>query len=1003
MAHIDVVRRSMGKKEWIKLQYEWLKRKIISEKVEIEGWMIREARQTEEMQYEFYDDSYRTLSNGDLIFTPDGTAFLKVKTSLPKELSDKNVWFYLKTSSEMIVKVNGKWAGGLDPNRDRISISEYADENGELLIEIEGYNRSKPDDERNPEVMRLKGCRQVFGGAYFVTINNEVLDAVYDIGVLLDIAEKNSFNDDYREMVVERLYKAFNMLDYEEENLAIYTSQVFNMRKYISDNIFADRKYQGDGNVALVAHSHLDLAYYWRRIHSVQKNARTCLIQLRLMDKYPEFLYAHSQAYTYEMLEKHYPDIFEEVVKRVKEGRFEPVGAMYVEPDCNVPNVESLIRQCLYGQKFFQARFGLKIKNCWLPDVFGNSWILPQILKKSGVDYFVSNKMSTWNDTNRFPYNNFIWRGIDGTEVYACVPPTHFISWNSPAQIVDNWNSYQDKNESEETLSMFGYGDGGSGATEQMLEYLKRFDNLSVMPKTRHINAQNYLEDNFKDNSDLAVWDGELYLEMHRGTFTTKSDLKKMNRKLENMLRNAEILSSMAYISGAGYPYEELTECYKLLLVNQFHDILPGSHIAPVAKDAMSDYHNIEERLRQVINKAVTQMASDDTDAQIAVNTLPFRRSGIQLVGDKWQEIEIDSMSVKPLVECCNNQNKDWFKFENNVIETPVLKAVFADDGSFSSFYDKTLNREFVRKGGSLNKLNIYKDNPGMYDAWDILREYREREDKIELCGDISVVERNLLYVCIGLEFKTAHSSWKQYIYFFYNTTKVVVKNEVDWNESNRLAKASFDVNVLTRFAKCDTSAGIMMREIHNNTSWQQAKFEICQHKWSDLSEDGCGLAIINDGKYGMSFDGSLMALSLLRGTVRPDVYADKGQHSFSYMIMPHSGSPESANVMQASWEFNVPVLIFKGNDELKLMEVDSENIFVQTIKRAEDSEMLIVRIVEQNGRRGRAKISLNFSPKDVKLLNLIEEKIAGEIFLEQNNLIFDYLPYEIITIGIAL
>ena len=299
---------------------------------------------------------------------------------------------------------------------------------------------------------------------------------------------------------------------------------------------------------------------------------------------------------------------------------------MYVEPDCNIPSAESLIRQCLYGQMYFRKAFGRTIDNAWLPDVFGNSWILPQILKKSGVDYFVSNKMSTWNDTNRFPHNNFIWKGIDGSSVYACVPPTHFITWNMPSQIQENWEAYQDKETGGQTLNMYGYGDGGSGCTEEMLEMIRRFDKVSVMPKIEVTGGDAFLHKNLKDNTNLATWDGELYLEMHRGTFTTKSNLKKANRTLEFKLRETELRAALASLTGASYPSEELTECYKKFLLNQFHDILPGSHIHPVYEDAMNDYRSVSERLDAMLAL---------TAGNEYFNSLNFTRSSITFIEDE--------------------------------------------------------------------------------------------------------------------------------------------------------------------------------------------------------------------------------------------------------------------------------------------------------------------------------------------------------------------------------
>ncbi|MDE6055455.1 MAG: alpha-mannosidase, partial [Lachnospiraceae bacterium] len=426
MAFVEVIRRSMRPEEWTDLRYAWIKRSLIGRQHEITSLEIRDAVQTGENGYEFVSD-YRPLQKGDLYFTPDGTAFIKGKVTIPEDFREGEIWFMLHTAAEMMVKINGKYAGGIDPNRNRILLNPWLQEGSyEFTVEIEGYNRSKPDDERNVDSMHLRGCRQIFEGAFVSVVNQDLQDLYYDLTVLLDIAKSPHFDEDYREFLNRELNQALNKIDFDTFEGA------GEALKYIEEHIYQNQDFHTSGNVALIGHSHLDIAYYWRRMHVVQKNARTILIQMRLMDQYPEFKYAHTQPYTYELLAKYYPELFAELKEKIKAGQFEPVGAMYVEPDCNVPSAESLIRQCLYGQHYYREAFGITVDNAWLPDVFGNSWILPQILKKSGVDYFVSNKMSTWNDTNRFPHNNFLWKGIDGSQVYACVPPTHFITWNMP-------------------------------------------------------------------------------------------------------------------------------------------------------------------------------------------------------------------------------------------------------------------------------------------------------------------------------------------------------------------------------------------------------------------------------------------------------------------------------------------------------------------------------------------------------------------------------------------
>ncbi|MDD2214614.1 MAG: alpha-mannosidase, partial [Oscillospiraceae bacterium] len=597
MAFVKVVRRSMRPEEWTELRYGWIKRGIVQRQLALQELEIRDARQTGENTFVF-DNDYRPLKQGDLYFIPDGTVFIRGRGFIPDTLRGQEVWLQLHTASELIVKINGKLAGGIDPNRDRILLNPWL-EGPEFRLEIQGFYRSKPDDERNPEAMDSRGCRQVFDGAYLCLVNQALQKLYYDLTLLLDIAQSDEFEEDYRVFLNRELNQALNLIDFDS------WTGVNQALQYIEAHIYQNTDFRSSGNVALVGHSHLDIAYYWRRMHVVQKNARTILIQLRLMDRYPDFKYAHTQPYTYELLKQNYPDLFAELKTKIQRGQFEPIGAMYVEPDCNLPAAESLIRQCLYGQAFYRQEFGFTVDNAWLPDVFGNSWILPQILRKSGVKYFVSNKMSTWNDTNRFPHNNFIWKGLDGSRIYACVPPTHFITWNLPSQIMENWHAYQDKEVGGQTLSMFGYGDGGSGVTEEMIELMHRFGKLSSMPHTEHCSADEFLHKNLDGRKDLAVWDGELYLEMHRGTFTTKSQLKALNREMEFKIRLTELVCSLALLQNQlPYPTEELRQLYKMILVNQFHDILPGSHIHPVFEDALQDYAEINTRLEQLIQQA---------------------------------------------------------------------------------------------------------------------------------------------------------------------------------------------------------------------------------------------------------------------------------------------------------------------------------------------------------------------------------------------------------------
>ena len=980
MAHIKVTRRSMRPEEYIELRYAWLKRMVFENMTDIAPVMIRNARQTGENSFDFYEDAPYVLKKGDLYYTPDGSVFFTAAVSVPAALAGREVYLYFKTTSEVIVKANGRYAGGVDPNRQAVRLTPFL-EKGRADLEMLGFNRSKPDDERNPETLALRGCRQTFEGLYLCTVNEPVQSLCYDLEIFTDIIGSEAFPEDYRALVTKRVNAALDLIDFENFQI----EDVRRASAYIEANLYADDTYRGAGKVALVAHSHLDIAYYWRRLHTVQKNLRTVLIQMRLMDRYPEFTYCHTQPYVYETLKEYYPDVFAELKEKVAAGQFEPVGAMYVEPDCNIPNAESLVRQCLYGQRFYLENFGFTVDTCWLPDVFGNSWILPQILKKSGVNYFISNKMSTWNDTNRFPHNNFIWRGIDGTDIYACVPPTHFITWNAPSQVVENWEAFQDKDTGAETLHMFGYGDGGSGATEEMIELMRRFQKLSVMPQTRHVRADTFLKENFTADKDFAVWDGELYLEMHRGTFTTKAALKKYNRELEEKFRTAELLS---VLRGVDYPAEKLRSLYKKFLLQQFHDILPGSHITPVFEDAMADLAEVEKGLDEIIGTGRTY-----------INTLNFplddvvflsRKNGSFIrKGIRGEFFRVTAYPLLSLTVFQPYQGTNWIKVRGRKVETEAFIIGFAPDGAMESIFDKENGLEYV--GGAFNKLRLYDDKPGNYDAWDILPNYAENERPLRLVSPLKLSVRTGECAEFSAVLETDKSRIERKIRVMRESDSIEVETIVDWHESHKLLKVEFTPNVLTRELTCDTSAGFIKRPMHKNTSWEAARFECCTHKWFDLSETDFGVAVINDGKYGVGIGEKSVTLSLLRATERPDPQSDLGRHDFCYKIVPHEGTHVFAGIDRMARQYNAPpVRTSPLKPMLKIysfLRQFDECLVLQAVKQSEDGKKTVCRLIETDGRRGNIKLD-----RTVTVADLLERPLYETDVVE-------FKPFEIITL----
>ena len=965
--------------EWTRVRIGWLKKRLIAQEWEITGWTVREGRQTGDNSYVMYDAEPRPLHQGDEYFTPDGTAFLHAEAAAPRGMDGANgLRLRLTTAGEMLVRVNGRLHGGIDPNRETMTLPPA--EGGRYVFDIEGYNRSKPDDDRNEDTMRFKGCRQVFQGAFFVLPDEEASALYQDAMLFYNILTGGEFDEDYCALVSDRLYHALNLVDWNTG------AGMREAREYIARELYANHLYRGSGSVALVAHSHLDIAYYWQRKHAIQKNARTCLIQLELMDRYPALKYTHTQAYLFETLEEYYPDLFARVLEKVKSGQFEPAGGMYVESDCNIPSAESLTWQFLYGQRYFREKFGKICGNCWLPDVFGTSAILPQILRKSGIRYYVSNKMSTWNDTNRFPHNSFIWRGLDGCEVYACVPPTHFITAATPTEIMQNWNAYQDKNSGAATLCMYGYGDGGSGVTEEMMQTVGRLGQVSAMPEITVTGGQAYLEENLNENKRLSVWDGELYLEMHRGTFTTKADLKRNNRQLEILLRDAELCCALRWLQGAPYPAETLRKAWKTLLVNQFHDILPGSHIRPVFEDAMADYAQIRKNCAALTGPDVGVLYNTLSFARTLPAFVPDAAGAETRLGVPGRFVRGDMPALSKITERPGGTDPGWIcaemlPGERIRVRTDRLSAVIAPDGSIESLKDGK-GREYTQ--GGFNRLRLFRDVPGNYDAWDILPTYRETELPMEVDQPVREAYRNGETAAFTCTLKTEKSRFVRTLRFFRGRGIIEAEYLVDWREDHVLAKAEFACAVRAPFAQCDTSAGYIVRETARNTSWQQARYEVCQHKWCDLSETGGGVAIINDGKYGVGLWENVISLSLLRATCRPDLLSDRGEHAFAYLIVPHERTAQEDGINRMALEYNTP-LMKADLPSLALPEMGS--LFLQSLKQSEDGKKLILRLTEQDGRRGE----IHF-PFPVTRANLLEDE-------EKETDTVSYGPFEMLTL----
>lgn len=1032
MAHEKVERRSISSKDWSSLVFSRINDFIYLDRKKINGWSVREGIYSPD-RYLWDDERPVPIEEGQLWGGPDTTGVFTCEVKIPKEFKDKKVYFYMLAACEVMIEVDGKYVGGIDPNRDRFLFVEKANIEKTYTIKMEAYTRSKPDDDRSLTVKQMKGCAHVFLAPEFVLIDEKMLDFHYDLVALSTAAYSDLMEDSLKDILTRHINEVVKLMPPYDASRQAYQESLDNVKAYLKKHVYNnDQVYGKIGKLACVAYSHLDIAYHWKVAQTVQKNARTVLIQLNLMEKYKDFSYAHTQAWTYEMLEKYYPELFKEVENRIKVGQWEVMGGLYVEPDCNLISAESYIRQIMYGKMYFLEKFGIEVDNCWLPDVFGNSPIMPQILKKGGIHYFVSNKMSTWNDTNRFPYNNFIWQGIDGSQIYACVPPTHFISWAEPDQAIGHWDAFQNKEICDESLQMYGYGDGGSGVTEEMLEMYKRQEQLPFIPKQRLTTGKEYLHHTFTEDVNFPVWEGDLYLEMHRGTFTTKGEMKLENRKDEFKLFELEWLTVLSALKNKKNDQTvfKIRDIWKKLLLNQFHDIIPGSHTTAVGIEAMDLYQEIANEIDGLSRKINREIFDKSYNGKITlINTIGTDRQGIAII----------DMNSKELYQYTKN-GKEYFSqtIQNcqgeqvNIIETPVLNKlecltieceplnVFENgmkiktermendfvlieidkEGQLSRIFDKTTQRDILKSGAVGNQWQMFDDRPGVYNAWDIVENYKDYP--IELQGTVKkeIIENGP--VCIGLRIERTFSKSRyiQIIRIYRLHRRIDFETWVDWKEDQKLLKVAFPLAYKGSEYRVDTSAGVMSHPNHKNTTWQQAKYEVPCHKWIEMSAGNIGVAILNNCKYGCDVENEVMRLSLLRAPIRPDRHSDRGEHNFTYSVFIHDGQWQRSDLVQEAFNINYPIratLSLSNLSEVSntLLRISNNDVLIQSVKFAEDgSGDIIVRLVEIKQTFGIMDVKVFFDYQKVFYCDLLE-RFERDADINQ----IHYQAYEIISL----
>ncbi|GIP28399.1 alpha-mannosidase [Paenibacillus sp. J23TS9] len=971
---------------------------------------------------------------------------------------------------EAQVYLNGEPLQALDRNHAELFFPADAVDAGRAELAIYAWSGLTAPDGRSPFDHRIDSLSMA-------VLDADVDDLYYTSLHMLQTVKQLDERQLERHELTSALEEAFRCLDWSQPGSEAFYASAVVARQMLRERLEAIPRGPRP-QVTAVGHCHIDVAWLWRLQHTREKSGRSFSTVLQLMERFPEYVFLQSQPQLYAYLKKDFPMLYDKIKDRVQSGNWEATGAMWLESDCNIPSGESLVRQLLTGKRFFKDEFGVDNRVLWLPDVFGYSWALPQILKKSGIDYFMTTKIS-WSQYNRFPYDTFTWRGIDGTEIlthYITTPDNDgswFYTYNgnvTGASVQGLWNNYRQKDINDNLLLAYGWGDGGGGPTRDMLEAVRRYEDMPGAPQVKAGGAEDFfvqLEEQVKDQPLLHLWDGELYLEYHRGTYTSQAYNKRMNRRMELLLHNAEYLNTFALALNPehAYPSAQLAESWEIVLRNQFHDIIPGSSIHEVYEDSKIEYEESEKLALAAIENGLAGLnghkddkAEDGAEKGLPVrifNSLGWTRSFLAEVklddaaAFSWYTADGVKLNIQPAAEksalqagkvlvavqdvpaygyitiygrsekdgssvdapASGGHASESWSIKTDHLETPYYSIRLNASGQIVSLFDKQAGREVLKPDQPANMLQVFEDKPMAHDAWDIDIYYQDKMTVVDNLQELTVLEAGPLRGVLKLVYSYQNSTIEQHLTVYRDHPRIDFKTSVDWNEHQQLLKTAFPVEIRSTKATYEIQFGNVERPTHWNTSWDYARFESVAQRWVDLSEGGYGVSLLNDCKYGHDIRNHVIRLSLIKSAVYPDGNADQGLHEFTYSLYPHSGGWYEAGTHQTACELNAPLMsaAVSGSaglpDVLGMLKVDARNIMIDTVKKAEDGQTLIVRLYEFGGIRTKAAVSVDpylGTIRTAEETDLMEEHPSVLPFAGQD-IEVALAPYEIKTLNIAI
>ncbi|BCY07458.1 glycoside hydrolase family 38 C-terminal domain-containing protein [Actinoplanes sp. L3-i22] len=808
-----------------------------------------------------------------------------------------------------------------------------------------------------------------------------VYELALDIEVLLELQAVLPATAPRRMRILQALDDALDALDLQD-----ISGTAADARSALVDVLAAPAEHSAH-HVSAIGHAHIDSAWLWPVRETIRKVARTAAGMTELMEIDPDFRYGMSSAQQYAWLKEHRPEVWERVRKAVKDGRFIPLGGMWVESDTVMPTGEALVRQFTYGQRFFREEFGVESQGVWLPDSFGYSPALPQLIRRAGFQWFFTQKIS-WNQVNKFPHHTFLWEGIDGSRIFTHFPPMDtYNSQLSGAELAKATNQFRESRVASHSLAPVGWGDGGGGTTREMTGRAARLRNLEGSPTVEWEHPNDFFDKARAEMPHPPVWVGELYLELHRATLTSQHRTKQGNRRSEHLLIEAELWAATAAVrAGVPYPYEEIDRLWQQVLLHQFHDILPGTSIAWVHREAVAAYAEICSAASALIDAACSALAGAGA-LEITLNPAPFARDGVAALG----------AGVAAVV--------DTAPFSGNILSNDLVSVTISDEGLITSAIDLATGRDVIASGQEGNLLQLHQDFPNMWDAWDVDRFYRNRVTDLRAVESLTRTDNSVTIVrAFG------KSRITQTLTLAPGSRVLRIDQETDWHETEKFLKVKFPFDVRAEHVAAETQFGYQKRVTHTNTSWEAAKFEASMHRFVLVEEPGFGAALITDSTYGYDVTRdsdpsagvtTTVRLSLLRAPRFPDPETDQGRQTCSYGLVIGASVAEAT---EAGLALNLPPRVVRGAHGFDpLVSLTGEGLLISSIKLADDhSGDVIVRLYESQGRRATGTLHLHTEFTGAHPATLLEHPEGEPLPLTDSAIPLHLTPFEVRTLRLT-